>query len=302
MANWLKFLVPISFVLVLVWFGLNFVPRLTSPKINDDFLKETGDLKKETIENIIIRDEEGTAEVTKVNGEWRLDDRKVVSSKIDEILNSFFNPKNTFVLVSQNQNAQTELGVASPSARRVAVKDGKRNRVEFIVGNYSFPGNFVRIEGSGNTYLSPVVLEAITSSDPQNLWDKTIFAGLIKEAIQKITLKNAGLYYTIVKESDKFYLEKFRRELDASKVNEYLSTLENLRGDKIMVDKNEKKKYPKILGEIYLEAANQKETVKLYSGRSENLLERASDGELFTLPSSRTADLIKSQAEFYPAP
>lgn len=297
MSNGLRYLLPGSLILFLTWVGLNFASLLTPSKINTNFLKENESIKKETVENVVLQDNEGRAEVIKANGQWRLEGRKVESSKIDEILDLFFNKENVFPLISQNQKSQEQLGVASSSARRLILKDKSQSTLTLIVGKYSFPGNFVRFGDSENIYLSPLVLDALLSPDPQDLWDKAVLR-LARSEIKKLTLQKGSKTFKLHKEDDKFFLAEEKKEANPAKVNEYLTTLELLRGEKIITDKKEKKNYPQLLGKVSLETSNQKETLKIYSDKENDLLERTSDDELFTLPSSRSSDILKPQSEF----
>lgn len=297
MSNWIKFLLPLTTILLIVWLGLTFISPIVAPKPGADFLKEIQGFKKDAVDFLTLMDKEGTIEIKKVDGGWQLEERKVLDLKVSELIDGIFSADKSFALVSLTPSRQEEFEVASTSARRLIFRDQSRKSLTVFVGKYSYPGNFIRIDDSNNIYLSPSVLDTLFGTDPQKFWDKIVLK-IQTEKIRKFSVKKGKSTDTIIKEGDKYYVEKDKKELSLDKIKQYLDRLVLLQGDKIVTDKNEKSNYPKLLGEILVEASDQKETLRIYSGKTENLIERDSDGELFALPSARAAELVKLPTDF----
>ncbi len=266
MKNWGKYLWPLLIILLaLVLAQSLFKTNRFRPEISaESFSQKTKDLKSDDFDAIFIRDNQGSLDLKKENGSWRLKERLVEEAKIANLYRLLFDDASNFEEISEKPDRYPEFGLASPAAKQLIFKTNGQEKLNLWLGKFSYPGNFIRLEPGPTVYLTGQNLEALTDTNPNSFWDKKVVRFAETDLVK----------LTVVRGKQTFALSK-----------NLISNLILLKGDKILEDRTEKKKYPTLLGTLMVETADgQKETFKFYKGQNESLVERQSDGELLTLP------------------
>ena len=245
----------------------------------------------------MISDGKGTLEIKKLDGNWKIDGIKVDVEKVDNILSVVLNREGkNYELVSQNPNRFTDLNVSSTSAK-LTLKSGTAEKLTLIIGNSSYPGTFVRPKKENNVYLTAQSLNNVSTTDRQSYFDKALFT-FQQSSIQKISINNGKESYILTKTDNKWKLENTNKDADESKLNELLSNLQSLKADKVIENPRDKSGYAQKYGSVTVETTEAKsETIGVSKGKNDFLLERKSDGGLFTLSETSVSNILKKSSD-----
>jgi len=297
MKSWTTYLIPVFIILTGVVVGQKILQNNQSKPAKSGYLQAVAGISESSIDNLVISDDKGTLTLNKQNGTWKLDgknaDQQVVNNIISVILDK--NGGN-YELVSQNPGRFSDLSVGDASAK-VTLKSGNVEKLTLIVGSSNYPGTFVRPQKENSVYLTSQSLGEISTAQRQNYFDKAVL-NLTQDKLSKIDVNYKAESYTLTKSENKWKLEKSNKEVDESKMSSFLRGLESLKADKVVESAAEKNNYTQKYGSLKIETTDGKsETVDVYKGKSDLLLQRKSDGQMFTSSQSLVDSFLKQSRD-----
>lgn len=172
MKNWIKFLLPIAIVLAGILVGQKVLQNKQNKTPMSGYLTTVIGISKDTVDGLVISDGKGVLSFNKQEGIWKLEERKADQEKISNIISILLDTDGTnYDLISQNPNRFDDLNVSSTSSN-ISLKSGEKEKLTVIVGNASYPGNFIRPSKENNVYLTSKSLSSISTTDKQSYLEK----------------------------------------------------------------------------------------------------------------------------------
>lgn len=172
MKNWVKFLLPIAIILAGILVGQKVFQNKQNKTVMSGYITTVAGISKDTVDGLVISDEKGLITFYKQEGIWKLDEKKADQEKINNIISILLDTDGTnYDLISQNPDRFNDFNVSSTSAN-VSLSSSGKEKLTIIVGNASYPGNFIRPAKENNVYLTKKSLGSISTSDKQSYLEK----------------------------------------------------------------------------------------------------------------------------------
>ncbi|MCL5004320.1 MAG: DUF4340 domain-containing protein [Patescibacteria group bacterium] len=294
MKNWGRFLLPLIIILAAILAAQQIYHYKFETKASSGYNQATADFKTGDIDQIEIKDSQSNLKLNHNDAPWTVLDKPADEIKINQLLTAFFPKNNQYELVSGNPGKLSQFGLDSANVKTIVFHFKSGRSFTVLSGNYSTPGNFLKIDGDNRVYLSDQSLSSLISTDPQSYFNKRLLT-LKSEDIKKISVSGPSTSYTLELTGGDWQMIGEKQKVNGDKINSFISSLTSLAADKLVLDQNIKNSYHGAAQAVEITETNNKtQTLKFTAGQSDYLIER-SDGQLFTVSSPLVKDLVPSR-------
>lgn len=229
-------------------------------KTDSDYTEALPKMEPEAVDRVVLAGPNGTAALTKTNGQWMIEDYRADGAKAGELVKALLKPTKV-ELVAETSARHEQLGVASGSGTLATLKAGETT-AGWWLGNSADSGNYVRLEGNDKVFALSGMPGLASSTNRDDWLDKTI-AAIPETEIQKLTVKNAsGASLTLVRRGSDWFEEGKETALDPTPIMPLTTNLAALVTQGLVESETELPKNPTLVVTVTTDKAE--ETLSFY--------------------------------------
>lgn len=275
-------------LLCLAFFITIFISLQKLPLLFKKEPKTFFNLKKETITQLKITDNNDIVNIVKNGNSFMAGDFPADEERIYKIIDSLLQfAKDEFVSTNKNKYADFEV-------------DGRRKiefdqHVVYIGKNYSYAKSYARVDSDPRVYILNEDLSNVFY--PKDFRDLKVYLVNSEEKVDKVDLSWSGKKIVLTKKDNKWLLNN-NKEAKKERVDFFLNDLKTLKGDDIFgSEKNDLSKLPVELTVFISESKKEKKAVFYKKDKEKFYFFKEDSKYIYQIPTAYVASLKKEEKD-----